>query len=141
MTLYEITNALLATAKKVPNINYVGTGDIYELNDKPNIDYGVFYITQINHTQGENTIDYTLTLFYVDRVMKDGSNKLAIQSNGITTIGNIINLFLNTYDDVEVRYDIQYTTFLQRFADECSGVFANVTFSVDNNIGICGDTF
>ena len=139
MTLYEITNALLATAKKVPNINYVGTGDIYELNDKPNIDYGVFYITQTNHTQGENTIDYTLTLFYVDRVLKDGSNKLAIQSNGITAIGNVINLFLNTYDDVEVRYDIQYTTFLHRFTDECSGVFANVTFTVDNNIGICGD--
>lgn len=138
MTLYELINALLATAKKVPNINYVGTGDIYELNNKPNIDYGVFYITQTNHTQGENTIDYTLTLFYVDRVMNDGSNKLAIQSNGITTIGNIINLFLNTYDDVTVNYDIQYTTFLHRFADECSGVFANVTFTTDNNIGICG---
>ena len=141
MTLYEITNALLATAKKVPNINYVGTGDIYELNDKPNINYGVFYITQMNHTQGENTIDYTLTLFYVDRVLNDGSNKLAIQSNGITTIGNIINLFLNTYDNVEIRYDIQYTTFLQKFVDDCSGVFANVTFTVDNNIGIRGDTF
>ena len=138
MTLYEITNALLATANKVPNINYVGTGDIYELNNKPNIDYGVFYITQTNHTQGENTIDYTLTLFYVDRVLNDGSNKLAIQSNGITTIGNIINLFLNTYDDVTVNYNIQYTTFLHRFADECSGVFANVTFTTDNNIGICG---
>ena len=74
----------------------------------------------------------------MDRLTKDGGNKLAIQSNGITTLGNIINIFSLKYPDVEIEYDIEYTTFLHRFADECSGVFANVTISSDNNIGLCG---
>lgn len=138
MTLYDIVEAFKDIAIKLPNINYVAEGDIYDLNKKPNIDYGVFYITQTGHTQGENLINYNLTLFYVDRLTKDGGNKLAIQSNGITTLGNIINIFSLKYPDVEIEYDIEYTTFLHRFADECSGVFANVTISSDNNIGLCG---
>lgn len=138
MTLIDIVNEFLDIAKKQPNINYVNEGDIYDLNNKPNIDYGVFYITQTNHTQSEQMINYNLTLFYVDRIVKDGSNKLAIQSNGIVTIGNIINLFSLKNPDVEIDYDIEYTTFLHRFADECSGVFANVKIITDNNVGICG---
>ena len=138
MTLIDIVNEFLDIAKKQPNINYVNEGDIYNLNKLPNIDYGVFYITQTNHSQSEQMINYNLTLFYVDRIVKDGSNKLAIQSNGIVTIGNIINLFSLKNPDVEIDYDIEYTTFLHRFSDECSGVFANVKIITDNNVGICG---
>lgn len=137
MTLLEIVNKLKNIAIKQPNINYVGDGDIYSLNTLPNIEYGVFFITQTNHTQNENTTDYTLTLFYVDRVTGDGSNKLAIQSNGITLLTNIINLFLME-NDVEMDYGIQYTTFLQRFTDDCAGVYCNITITTDNEIGMCG---
>ena len=139
MTLIELITQLKNTAKKLPNINFVGDGDIYSLSTLPNLDYSVFFITQTNHSQDENNTKYTLSLFYVDRITNgNGNNKLAIQSNGITVLTNIINLFLRENDDVEVEYDIQFTSFLQRFADECAGVFANVTFVVDNNIGICG---
>lgn len=138
MTLSEVINSLLKIAEKVPNINYVGQGDIYSLNTLPNIDYGVFFITQSQHQQQEDTIRYNLTLFYVDRLKADGSNKLQIQSNGITALGNIINVFSLKNDDVEIQYDIQYTTFLQRFADECSGVYCNLSIVTDNNMGVCG---
>lgn len=138
MTLIEVINSFLAIAKNVPNINYVGQGDIYTLNTLPNIDYGVFYITQVNHQQSENTIKYNLTLFYVDRQKADGSNKLQIQSNGIYTLGNIINLFFHHNDECEIDGDIQYTTFVQRFVDDCAGVFCTVSIVTDNNIGLCG---
>lgn len=137
MTLLEIVNEFKKIAQKQPNINYVGDGDIYTLDTLPNIDYGVFFITQSNHTRDENTANYTLTLFFVDRVTADGSNKLAIQSNGITLLSNIINLFLMK-NDVEIDGDIRFTTFLQRFADDCSGVFCEITITTDNGIGICG---
>lgn len=138
MTLYEVVDSFLNIAKNVPNINYVGQGDIYSLNTLPNVEYGVFFITQTNHQMSENTITYNLTLFYVDRLKSDGSNKLQIQSQGISTLGNIINLFSLHNDEVDIEYDIQYTTFLQRFADECSGVFCNVSVTTDNNVGLCG---
>lgn len=138
MTLIEIVKQFENIAKKMPNINYVGNGDIYSLSTLPNVEYGAFFITQTNHQMSENTIDYSLTLFYVDRLLSDGSNKLAIQSNGITMLANIINVFAMKNEDVEVNYDIQYTTFLQRFADECAGCYCNVVITTDNNVGICG---
>lgn len=136
MTLYQITNNLLNIARSQHNISYVGEGDIYSLNSLPNLNYGVFFVTQTNHSQREDTISYTFTLYYVDRLLPDNSNKLQIQSNGIVTLGNIINTLANKYD-VEVDYAIQYTTFIQRFVDMCSGVFATVTINVNNNIGLC----
>lgn len=136
MTLIDVVNNFKDIAIQQHNINYVGDGDIYSLNNLPNLDYGVFYITQTNHTQSEDTISYTLTLFYVDRLFTDHSNRLQIQSNAIITLTNIINVFAETYD-VEVDYNVNFTTFIQRFADECSGAFCNVTITVNNDIGLC----
>lgn len=138
MTLHEIVNQILEIAQQQPNINYVGEGDIYELNKLPNINYSVFYITQGTHQVYENTLQYTFNLFYIDRLMADNSNRLQIQSQGMLVINNIINL-LNQLDvDIDIVYPVTFTSFNQRFADECSGVFAEITINVDNNLGICG---
>lgn len=136
MTLYDIVTTLINIAKKQPNINYTGEGDIYTLNSLPNIDYSVFFITQNNHTQREDTINYNLTLFYIDRVNSNGNNVLQIQSTGMLALNNIINNFNNLYD-VEVD-DIDYTTFVHRFQDDCAGVYANVTITADAELGTCG---
>lgn len=136
MTLYDIVTTLINIAKKQPNINYTGEGDIYILNSLPNIDYSVFFITQNNHTQREDTVNYNLTLFYIDRVNSSGNNVLQIQSTGMLALNNIINNFNNLYD-VEVG-DIDYTTFVHRFQDDCAGVYANVTITADAELGTCG---
>lgn len=136
MTLYDIVTTLINIAKKQPNINYTGEGDIYILNSLPNIDYSVFYITQNNHTQREDTVNYNLTLFYIDRVNSSGNNVLQIQSTGMLALNNIINNFNNLYD-VEVG-DIDFTTFVHRFQDDCAGVYANVTITADAELGTCG---
>lgn len=136
MTLYDIVTTLINIAKKQPNINYTGEGDIYILNSLPNIDYSVFYITQNNHTQREDTVNYNLTLFYIDRVNSNGNNVLQIQSTGMLALNNIINNFNNLYD-VEVG-DIDYTTFVHRFQDDCAGVYANTTITADAELGLCG---
>ena len=52
-------------------------------------------------------------------------------------IGNIINIF-NQNNEVEIDYDINYTTFTHKFQDDCAGVFANVTITADADLGICG---
>lgn len=137
MTLLEIVKQFEHIASQQPNINYVNNGDIYELNNIPNLDYGVFYITQQKHSGDENNFKYNLTLFYVDRVANDGRNKLAIQSNGITLLTNVINIFLNN-NDVELEGDVQLTTFKERFTDDCAGAFAEITVIADNELGICG---
>lgn len=136
MTLKECINKFLKIAKKQPNINFVGEGDIYSLNSLPNLEYSVFFITQQQHNQSEDVISYNLILYYVDRLTETGDNTLDIQSNGIIMLSNIINTFINE-NDADISYDITYQTFTHKFSDACAGVYANVKIDVANNIGLC----
>lgn len=137
MTLKDSVDKFINIAKKQPNINYANEGDIYKLNSLPNIDYGVFWVTQTDHVITENTLTYNLVLFYVDRLFQDESNTLEVQSTAILQLNNIINQFIME-NDVELDGEIKVTTFTQRFTDFCAGAWAEISIVADNNIGICG---
>ena len=136
MTLFEIINKLKDIAISKPNINYVGDGDVYVLNSLPDIDYSVFFITQNDHSIYQDTITYNLNLFYIDRISDSEDNVLNIQSDGMLQLTNIINTLVFS-EDVDVEGDITFVPFIQRFADNCSGVYCNVRFVVENNLGSC----
>lgn len=136
MTLFELINKLKDIAISKPNINYVGDGDVYTLNSLPNIDYSVFFITQNDHSIYQDTITYSLNLFYIDRISDSEDNVLNIQSDGMLQLTNIINTLVFS-EDVDVDGDITFTPFIQRFADQCAGVYCTVRFIVDNNLGTC----
>ena len=141
MTLKDIIHELEYIAKCQPNINYVGNGDIYVLNSLPDITYSVFFITQTNHSQSEDTITYNLVLYYIDRIFQDNSNALEVQSNAIIEIGNIINIFNENNPSCQIDYDIVYNTFYHKFQDYCAGVWANVKITTNNELGVCGYGF
>ena len=136
MTLFELINKLKSIAINKPNINYVGDGDVYTLNSLPNIDYSVFFITQNDHSIYQDTITYSLNLFYIDRISDSEDNTLNIQSDGMLQLTNIINTLVFT-EDVDVDGDITFVPFIQRFADQCAGVYCNVRFVCENNLGTC----
>ena len=136
MTLFEIINKLKDIAISKPNINFVGDGDVYTLNSLPNIDYSVFFITQNDHSIYQDTITYSLNLFYIDRISDSEDNVLNIQSDGMLQLTNVINTLVFS-EDVDVEGEITFTPFIQRFADNCSGVYCTVRFIVDNNLGSC----
>lgn len=136
MTLFELINKLKNIAISKPNINYAGDGDVYSLNSLPNIDYSVFFITQNQHSIYQDTITYNLNLFYIDRISDSEDNTLNIQSDGMLQLTNIINTLVFT-EDVDVEGDITFVPFIQRFADQCAGVYCTVRFVCENNIGTC----
>ena len=136
MTLFEIINKLKDIAISKPNINFVGDGDVYVLNSLPNIDYSVFFITQNDHSIYSDTITYSLNLFYIDRISDSEDNTLNIQSDGMLQLTNVINTLVFS-EDVDVDGEITFTPFIQRFADQCAGVYCTVRFIVDNNLGTC----
>ena len=136
MTLFEIINKLKDIAIRKPNINFVGDGDVYTLNSLPNIDYSVFFITQNDHSIYQDTITYSLNLFYIDRISDSEDNVLNIQSDGMLQLTNVINTLVFS-EDVDVEGEITFTPFIQRFADQCAGVYCTVRFIVDNNLGTC----
>ena len=140
MTLQELIKTLEVIASNQPAINMIVENDIFRLNNKADAKYGVFAFVQREHSSSidSNVIDYSFTLFYVDRLKNDRSNQIEIQSVGIQTLDNIIRQL----DDLGIFADTQYTfqVFNQRFLDECAGVFCNVTLSVPVG-SLCAESF
>ncbi len=139
MTYYEIISNLKACALEEPNINFVGSKDIYELNSLPTIEYNVFYITPNTFSVDEDTITYSLNLYFVSRWHETDNNQLEEQSAGTLALQNIINRFNNLYPEVEIAYPLIYTPFYQKFKDITCGVFVRADFQVDNTLGTCTD--
>lgn len=139
MTYYEIISNLKACALEEPNINFVGSKDIYELNSLPTIEYNVFYITPNTFSVDGDTITYSLNLYFVSRWDETDNNQLEEQSAGMLALQNIINRFNNLYPEVEIAYPLIYTPFYQKFKDITCGVFVRADFQVDNTLGTCTD--
>lgn len=139
MTYYEIISNLKACALEEPNINFVGSKDIYELNSLPTIEYNVFYITPNTFSVDEDTITYSLNLYFVSRWDETDNNQLEEQSAGMLALQNIINRFNNLYPEVEIAYPLIYTPFYQKFKDITCGMFVRADFQVDNTLGTCTD--
>ena len=137
MKYRELLNNITEVAKKHPNINSTFIGDVYELNHRNDVDYCAFVITQGTHrvNSDEDYIDYTLNLFYVDRLTADESNRTQIHSSGI----DFMNSLLRAVEKLGVTV-VEHTenVFNERFNDVCAGVYATVVLRVD--IDECGQT-
>lgn len=136
MTLYTIVETFKKMALEAPNIHYADDGDVLTLSSKKGVEYGVFFITQNPHKGDEDHNIYSLNLFYIDRLVDGAKNRLQVQSDGIVALRNIINRFNDEIYEADVLFDITYTPFDYRFADECSGVYATVTI-IANNDTVC----
>ena len=137
MKYRELLNNITEVAKKHPNINSTFIGDVYELNHRNDVDYCAFVITQGTHrvNSDEDYIDYTLNLFYVDRLTADESNRTKIHSSGI----DFMNSLLRAVEKLGVTVVEQtLNVFNERFNDVCAGVYATVVLRVD--IDECGQT-
>lgn len=138
MTLAQLIRLFEGIAKEQPSVNMIVQQDVFRINSAPSLKYGVFAWTQGQHSGSINGMSaYSFSLFYVDRLKKDLSNQIEIQSVGCETIGNILRM-LDEYDVEVSNYTIQ--TFNQRFTDECAGVFCNVTLSVLPTMG-CAEAY
>lgn len=139
MTLMEVIRLMEAVAANQPAVNMIAQENIYKLNERPDAKYGVFCWTQGTHraTTQADVIWYQFTLFYVDRLNADRSNNLEIQSVGVDVLGNILRTLADEMGVGEWRI----TPFSgQKFADECSGVYATVELEVPIS-SPCGATY
>lgn len=142
MTLYQVVRGLEDIALTHPNVRTAKDGSIYDImNDDPSIDFAVFVVTQNTHRTDENFDYYGLTLFYVDRLMKDNgmdANRLQIQSHAKQIISNTVHVFTDTYD-IDLP-ELVFTPFTQRFASETAGMFCQFELQIMKDI-ICGEDF
>lgn len=138
MTLLDVINRLEGVAKTQPQVSEVVGRDVYLLNEKASVTYGVFAWTQSQHSfdlMGDSTT-YGFTLFYVDRLKADKSNTEEVQSVGVQVIKNILRTLAG---EMGVSNG-NITPFMQRFTDECAGVFCNVSLTAPDDT-ICEQSF
>lgn len=134
----QLANSILEYAFTQENIQMAGEGDIYELNNDPNVKWPVFWLSSTQPVQElQNYWVYNLTFYYVDRLNIDSpqeysTNSINITSAGITILSNIIRRCKHNVDIYKIDDIVNYNTFndTQVFADHCAGVFCNVSITV-----------
>ena len=140
MTLSGTIRFIERIALMQPSVKMVVPNDIFRLNATPSAEYAVFGWTQGQHSIGaeDSYATYAFTFFYVDRLTEDKGNELEIQSVGITVLDNIIRTVVQA--GAQVANDYIFTSFNQRFQDECAGVYCNIAFRVPLD-SVCEDAF
>lgn len=128
MTYYDLITELKKCALEEPNINFAGSKDVFDLNSLPNIEYSVFYITPNQHRLNDDTIHYSLNLYFIDRWDSTDNNQLLTHSAGIVALQNIVNRFNGRFPEVGIIYPGTFTVFYQKFKDICAGVYLTLEF-------------
>ena len=138
MNYLQFVNNVLETAKSHKLVYEVGEGDIYEHLNSGDHKYPCVFLTVQNIDYNGTQMTVTGSLFYVDALLSDTSNKLQIQATGMTTLQQIFMRLMDNYPDFELRTG-RYTPFDEKFSDLCAGVFSNFTVSFMDDICIVND--
>lgn len=122
-------------------VNFAACGNsVYDINSYQIKNYPLLFVSPTG-MQGvsERFVTYTLTIFYIDRLLTDNSNQIQIHSIAIDALKNIINK-IEAFDDVievEDNYNITLFTENEKFSDVCNGAFATIRVKTLNN-STCG---
>lgn len=127
MTLRELFTVLERYAASVPDIRTTVENNVTKLNEMRAVEYGVFAITQGEHTSREGWTAYSLNLFYIDRLVNGQDNELEIQSHAIEVLKGILKMAGEGGIDVG---EARFTAFTDRFQDLCAGAYAAAVFTV-----------
>ena len=138
MNYLQFVNNVLETAKSHKLVYEVGEGDIYEHLNSGDHKYPCVFLTVQNIDYNGAQMTVTGSLFYVDTLLSDTSNKLQIQATGMTTLQQIFMRLMDNYPDFDLRTG-RYTPFDEKFSDLCAGVFSNFTVSFMDDICIVND--
>lgn len=141
MTLYTLIKTIKNIANNQPNIKFVHSGDVYELNKRADINYPAVIITQSSHNN--NTIEdyetYGLTIFAIDRLTSDDENRLDIQSWADQLLRTIISQ-IEEYNLGIIIGDVIIQPFTERFESLCAGCYATIQVQI-NTLNCDGDLY
>ena len=138
MTLYQVIQGITEVAKAQLSVQTIVPNDIYRLNARPNVKYGVFAWTQEEHTIGRDINTFAFVFYYADRLTEDKGNEIEVQSAGVQTINNILLTLEGMGIYTAEAWRVQ--TFNYKFADECAGAYARVRLEVPGGDG-CPETW
>ena len=100
-------------------------GDIYQVNYSQN-SYPAMNLSLSELIQTDEASEtYVVTLFYIDLLNRDRSNKVNIQSDALETLKTIVNSFIQS-NSWMVTLPISYKIFTEKFTDETAGAYVTL---------------
>lgn len=136
MSLELLLNIICDLAIKRNLVNYAAAGpSIYGLNADTIKDYPfIFASPTSNVVTRKNFTDYTLTLFYVDRLLADLTNETHIFSIANDTLVNLLRQLKQLDGIVDISEPtVRLFTDTERMSDRCAGGYTEVTITVLND--------
>lgn len=128
MNYYNLLRTLKSLSNTHSLVNDYAEGDVYEYMNSGMHKYPCVFMTMNNITSDSESTNYNFTLFYIDRLISDGSNKINVQSIGVQVIKQILSKLFDIYPEIEIS-STEYTPFTEKFADDCAGVFCQISLS------------
>lgn len=134
MTYKDIINLISEIALNTPNVNTMIVHDIYELNSRQDVEFGVVAIVDKQHQIDLQTSTYNFDLIYIDRkyTLDENDNRLDVYNDGIITLNHIMNELDDIAEDIDISRPFTTTMLEQRFNDECYCVLMNISITTDN---------
>ena len=134
MNIQELITHIKNQASKLQMVKSILDGDVYKNWNTSQLKYGSVNVAVESITRNDNYISYDIVLYYGDRLLQDDSNANAVYADGINVLQTIIN---SLEEELEVSSPIQYTPFIQSFADYLGGVYCRLTISSEFTLGTC----
>lgn len=136
MTLQTLINEIskLAIRQKCVNEALGGT-DIYTINGMTMREYPLLFASPTGgHRFNGNTTEYTITLYYLGRLLDDFSNDITLLSTAVEQLKNIIYGIgtIKGVVGVEENYDIVNFTETEAFDDKLAGAYATIRIEAVN---------
>lgn len=132
MNLKDLVKYIHTASISYPTIQEFGEGDIYEFLNNGEHKYPCIFLTIESISTYNDTQNINTSLFYVDRLLSDNSNKLDVQTVAVTALKSIKEKL------EELNYinftSINYTPFTEKFADLCAGAFAQCTIQLNDEL-------
>lgn len=134
MTYKDIINLITEIGLNTPNVNSVIIHDVYELNSRQDVEFGVVAIVDKQHQIDLQTSTYNFDLIYIDRkyTLDENDNRLDVYNDGIITLNHIMNELDDIAEDIDISRPFTTTMLEQRFNDECYCVLMNISITTDN---------
>ena len=137
MNIREFSNAVGLISLNYPTVQEYSEGDIYNYLNTGEHKYPCVFLTIESVEEGEvNSQTLNGSLFYVDRLLNDSSNRLMVQTAAISTL-KILTGKINDNISGEMEV-VSYQPFTEKFADWCAGAFCEFSFTYITDLE-CGE--
>lgn len=137
MSLELLLNIIADLAIKRNLVDYAAFGpSIYELQAGTIQNFPFVFISPTNNVRTrKNFTEFTLTVFYVDRLLADNTNETHIFSIANDTIVNLLRQLRSLEGIVDVSEPIvRLFTETEKLNDRCAGGYTEVTITVLNDM-------